>query len=54
MEPFPFSPFASWKPSQEIQKAMLDYNTGSNGFENAFSWYSEIGLPLTNADKRRR
>ncbi|CAN0241511.1 unnamed protein product [Ectocarpus sp. 12 AP-2014] len=38
---------------QEIQEAMLDYQSGSNGFENASKWYSEIGLPMTHADRRR-
>ncbi|CAM9679036.1 unnamed protein product [Sphacelaria rigidula] len=38
---------------QEIQKAMLDYQSGSNGFEKAPRWYSEIGLPMTHADRRR-
>ena len=39
---------------QEIQQAMMDYQSNSNGFENASKWYSQIGLPLTGADKRRR
>ncbi|CAN0457560.1 unnamed protein product, partial [Ectocarpus sp. 12 AP-2014] len=38
---------------QEIQEAMLDYQSSSNGFENAAKWYSEIGLPMTHADRRR-
>ncbi len=38
---------------QEIQQAMMDYQSNSNGFENASKWYSEIGLPLTHADRRR-
>lgn len=38
---------------QEIQEAMLDYQSSSNGFENASKWYSEIGLPMTHADRRR-
>ncbi|CAM9627156.1 unnamed protein product [Scytosiphon promiscuus] len=38
---------------QEIQQAMMDYQSGSNGFENASKWYSEIGLPMTHADRRR-
>ncbi|KAG5175790.1 RmlC-like cupin domain-containing protein [Tribonema minus] len=37
----------------EIQQAMLDYQSGSNGFEGAGKWYSQIGLPITHADRRR-
>lgn len=47
--------FDSPRPTilQEIQQAMMDYQSNSNGFENASKWYSEIGLPLTHADRRR-
>eukprot|EP00904_Undaria_pinnatifida_P005072 jgi/Undpi1/1695/HiC_scaffold_11.g05085.m1 len=38
---------------QEIQQAMSDYSNKVNGFENAANWYSEIGLPMTHADRRR-
>eukprot|EP00903_Cladosiphon_okamuranus_P018649 g17164.t1 len=38
---------------QEIQQAMMDYQSNSNGFENAAKWYSEIGLSMTHADRRR-
>lgn len=38
---------------QEIQQAMMDYQSNSNGFENAAKWHSEIGLPMTRADRRR-
>ena len=54
-----FQPIVQYGPfvmntEAEIQQAMLDYQTGSNGFEHAKGWYSEIGLPITHADKRRR
>lgn len=32
---------------------MSDYSNKVNGFENAANWYSEIGLPMTHADRRR-
>lgn len=32
---------------------MMDYQSNSNGFENAAKWHSEIGLPMTHADRRR-
>lgn len=34
---------------QEIRQAMIDYQTGRNGFENAPGWRSEIGRPITDA-----
>lgn len=37
----------------EIQQAMMDYQSDSNGFEGASKWYSQIGLPITHADRRR-
>ncbi|CAM9450549.1 unnamed protein product [Discosporangium mesarthrocarpum] len=38
---------------EEIQQAIMDYQLGRNGFENASTWYSEIGLPITQADRHR-
>jgi len=37
---------------EEIRQAMMDFQSGKNGFERAPGWYSKIGLPLTGADKR--
>ena len=45
--------FFSLSSVQEIHQAMMDYQSNSNGFENAAKWYSEIGLPMTHADRRR-
>jgi hypothetical protein len=37
---------------EEIQQAIQDYQHSENGFERAERWYSQIGLPITKADKR--
>eukprot|EP00612_Vaucheria_litorea_P001921 CAMPEP_0171458086 /NCGR_PEP_ID=MMETSP0945-20130129/3900_1 /TAXON_ID=109269 /ORGANISM="Vaucheria litorea, Strain CCMP2940" /LENGTH=298 /DNA_ID=CAMNT_0011983813 /DNA_START=106 /DNA_END=1002 /DNA_ORIENTATION=- len=37
---------------KEIQDAITDYQLGENGFEGSRSWYSQIGLSITKADKR--
>ena len=37
---------------EQIMQAMMDYQSGQNGFEGAGRWYSQIGLPITHADRR--
>lgn len=39
---FQYGPFVM-TTREEIQKTLLDYQTGSNGFEKAHTWKSEIG-----------
>lgn len=45
-----YGPFVM-NTDKEVRQAMKDYDSNRNGFERADGWYSEIGLPITHADR---